>query len=155
MKIFYHASKQPLQVGTILKPTGKQHTQADEDLEWYRPKGSLSRLKSVFLFDDLEAADVVGVWDTDHIYTVVPLGPIEEHHASWVNILIHEVQSGASPEEIQSIAEHYWDGDEFGDAGWEYLTPSAKVVGYHGTLKDLERKEWGEEIEVIRRRAGL
>lgn len=137
---FFHRSTKPLDVGTILRPTGLLNNDAEIELvfEDARPPGLLSRFSAVFMTGDVRSRlnGVHGIY----VYRVVPSGLVEVHDNTWFG----EVQKAAlkrkhasdllarypewKPEVLGTFAERYWSGAASSVPNWEYLASSAEVL---------------------------
>ena len=112
--VYYHGSQTEFKVGFVLKPqneyTSSPEVKTLEDLfEKHRPKGKLSRSKSVFLVDDPDLIDYAGGYD-DFIYVVEPIGKVEKSDLGWyteVDTIMHDDYDEA---DLLQMIRNYWDG---------------------------------------------
>lgn len=132
---YYHGSMDELPVGTVLTPRDNYaqnwgSTSFYAALEHYRPADMLSHKQSVFMVTDPDDVDLAG-GGTEWLFTVVPLGPIQQHDLNWgseISMLIDDGH-GIDSAEVKSAAENYWNGTpHYNESVWEFLTTSAKVV---------------------------
>ena len=132
---FFHGSRRPLKLGTVLRPKGmpdfEEEEQVTEDiLERYRPDDHLPRQASVYLVANPEDIDGAG-GSSNHVYVVEPSGTVERSDVGWwghiyLNVMAYE-DGDVSEDEMRQYAENYWNG--VADKGrWEYRCPAAKVI---------------------------
>lgn len=138
---YYHGSKHPLKLGTVLAPIPDGYVQmqykvhGDEDnwievaLEQLRPEDKLSRLESVFLIASEGAPnpDLINLAGgyTDYIYEVVPKEPVEASDLYYYSRAIDALGRVRA----KHIAD-YWAGTKSRSKRSliEYRAPSAVVV---------------------------
>lgn len=139
---YYHGSKTPLEIGTILRPKAdgyvqQQYADGSEDnwveleLEKARPKDKLSRLESVFMLDlDPGREDDDGfLFDSaggygDYVYEVEPLGRVEQSDLRWYTYAAFLAKTPLSKKRAINA---YWRGKRAGYL-MEARTPAARVV---------------------------
>ncbi len=137
---YIHGSRQVFKIGTVLRPSGQFPIDGDieEIVESQRPPEMVGRDKGVYMAANAEDLEHFARED-GHIYDVRPLGPVHRHDHRWINE-IWSMVARAENEELndeellvaQDYARSYWNGECCGrrwEAQWEYLTPSAEVVG--------------------------
>lgn len=153
---YYHGSKTPLKIGTIIRPKAdgyvqQQYADGSEDnwveraIEKGRPKDKLSRLKSVFMLkldeSELQRPDLPDTFDQvggygEHIYEVEPLGRVERSDMKNYTMAAYpELFFDKDLKRYRAMAvEEYWSGDD-ADGVFEYRTPAARVVRRVGGSK--------------------
>lgn len=131
---FFHGSAKKLNIGTILVPQADGYVNEtsekwlEELFEKYRPLNKLSRLKSVFICDDIDEIEAAGGY-LDYIYKVKPIDIPEKSDLAWYT----EVQLLPETDEYNIIKaiKNYWNGIQYHDiemSVWEYRTSAAKII---------------------------
>lgn len=135
---FYHASRQPLALGTTLEYRGDSgmDQEVEEILERFRPSHCRSR-HAVYVVNDIRALDTV-VAHYAHLYMVDPQGPLSRYDAVWLNriwsgLAMQDNGTEFTEEEQRKYALGYWSGQacprENGEEiAWEFLCDAAIVV---------------------------
>ena|SRR3990167_3272386 len=131
---FYHTSNQFLPIGTILTSRKKEYENEWGQnkfytvLETYRPKNFLAHKDAVFMFKNIEEADMFG---GKFIFKVLPEGKIEKHDINWgseISSLIDQSYE-IKDKKIRELALNYWLGvPSPNEQLWEYLAIKAKIV---------------------------
>lgn len=138
---YYHGSKTPLAIGTIIRPkpdgyVQRQYADGSEDnwveraMEEGRPKDKLSRLESVFMLELDVPAQYEGGFLFDHaggygdyVYEVEPLGPVESSDLHWYTAAAYPRTELGRKRAISA----YWRGKPAG-CQMEHRTPTARVL---------------------------
>lgn len=135
---FFHASREPLKIGTVLEYRGGSgmDLEVEEILERFRPAHCRSR-KCVYLVNDLSALDTVVAY-YNHLYIVEPESDLERYDAVWLNriwsgLAAQDNGEEFSDEEQRRIALGYWSGAPCPriigeDVAWEFLCDAATIV---------------------------
>jgi len=142
---FFHGSYDVLPLGTVLSPHKgnfmrtllPEEMESHFKLELFRPVGSLSRNRAVYMTCCIEDVDTCG-GAAEHIYRVMPLGPVEKHDLNWmseIDLIFSELSDAADMEaedtisRVQMAALNYWEGvPHYNECCWEYLTTLAKIT---------------------------
>lgn len=138
---YYHGSKTPLAIGTIIRPKSdgyvqRQYADGFEDnwveraMEAGRPKGKLSRLKSVFMLklDGDRAGDDGFLYEHaggygDYVYEVEPIGTVESSDLRWYTAAAYPRTELGRKRAINA----YWRGKPAGHQ-MEHRAPAARVL---------------------------
>jgi hypothetical protein len=112
----FHGSREPLAIGTLLEPRGRNLLDGDiEDfLEASRPAHRLSRRAAVYATPALDHLDNLGV-NFDHVYRVTTVEPVVLDHA-YANRIWHivaeneEALTDGHRGTIALLARLYWSG---------------------------------------------
>lgn len=132
---YYHGSNTELPVDTILTPRNTYEddwgsTDFYHVLEQYRPEDMLSHKDAVFMVDNEDDVDNAG-GGTEWLFTVAPIGKVEQHDLNWgseVSLLISQGYN-ASHVMVEDAAQNYWSGERhMNESVWEYLTPKARIL---------------------------
>lgn len=135
--MFYHGSKNNLEINTILiSQENKGYTSYEECLsienafEHFRPKNKISRKIAIYLVDNPEIIEKVGGYD-DYIYEIDPMGDVQKSDLYWYNEVAKEMGDFFDIEELTDKAkkciENYWNSVESPDKNIEYRVESAIV----------------------------
>jgi len=134
-KTFLHASYQTLEIGTRLEHRGDNlayHRVIEEIFEGLRPEGAISRLKAVYLADDLNTLDYMGLEDDTLIYVAEPVGEVQRRDVKWFEKACRAVDEEPFEEDWRPIVERcarsYWAGRGTRDPVHEYLAEAAVIV---------------------------
>lgn len=142
---YYHGSKTPLEIGTIIRPKkdgyaqrqfedGSEDNWVERAMEAGRPPNKLSRLESVFLLkldgdqtgDDGFLFEHAGGYG-DYVYEVEPLGRVEGSDLRWYTAAAYPRTELGRKRAISA----YWRGKPAGYQ-MEYRTPAARVIRLAG-----------------------
>ena len=131
---YWHASFEPLPVGTILVPRPDCEARWSSDcvgriLEDLRPTTSLAHRDAVFMCDDPQECDNAGAF-CEWLFEVAPAGEGQHHDMGWATTIDSLVSDGWPSDDarIVELARRYWSGEPSGLPTWEYLAPSAVIV---------------------------
>lgn len=133
-KTFWHASFDPLPVGTTLRPEPEYEMRwhaesAGRILEDLRPANALAHRDAVFMCDNAQDCDNAGA-HCEWLFRVQPDARVERHDMDWATRLDGMVSDGVSPDEpeVLRLAANYWNGVPSELPVWEYLTPKATIL---------------------------
>jgi len=131
---YWHASFDPLPVGTVLVPRPDYEARWTSNsvgriLEDMRPPASLAHRDAVFMCDDPQECDNAGA-NCEWLFEVVPTGKVQRHDMDWPTTIDSMVSDGWPPDDarIVELARRYWSGEASDMPTWEYLARSAAVT---------------------------
>ena len=125
--ILYLSSRIEWKRGTILRgPIGDRYPRgaAVENLiDKVRPDSSLSRMRSIFLFDSPNS-----VPNRQFVYEVTPIGNVGKGHIGWVDMI--DQHQWADWIALQDWVDQYWREEVCPCRGgdWEYRAGRVKIV---------------------------
>lgn len=131
---YWHASFDPLPVGTTLVPRLEYENRWSQDcagriLENLRPAHLLAHRDAVFMCMEAQDCDNAGA-HCEWLFGVKAQGKVERHDMEWATEIYRLISDGwpLTDPRIVELARRYWYGEASDAPTWEYLTPAANIM---------------------------
>lgn len=111
--------------------TSKDGYSVEGFVDSYRPSGAVSRLKCVFVVDNVDDLNLAGASE-DYVYEVEPIGKVTKAYFGWFSKVLMSAFSGKLKDNktAEKAAQNYWKGIPMKSSNMarEYLCDGFRIV---------------------------